>query len=212
MPRRKLRQSYDGLRNVAQLGNVKDNEAFLAFKNGLEMWVRQDLELEGVQELSKAMMVTEPVVKLGLRKDKLKSSNSKEIGICEENHEEDNGNRNDNGGINKPRKGKRKPNNPKKKRDKMRYFLCESSHVLKRCLKRSMLSRSDKPKRGAERLGSSVSDAKANEAKKLVECFLCHGLHRLQNCSKNIVIKGDDGLDKAPKRLGSNTSGVEAKG
>ncbi|MFQ6653669.1 hypothetical protein Gotur_024943, partial [Gossypium turneri] len=52
------------------------------------------------------MTVVESVVKLGLGKDKLRSSKSEERGVCERDHKEDivDGNGNgDNGGNGKPR-------------------------------------------------------------------------------------------------------------
>ncbi|MFQ6630594.1 hypothetical protein Gotur_009813 [Gossypium turneri] len=131
-------------------------------------------------ELSEAMRVVESVVKLGLRKDKLGSSKSEEKGVCEMDHKEDivDGNGNgDNGGNGKPRVGKRKP---KRKRDKLKCFLCDGPHMLKKCPKKSALK--EKPVGKALVLGSSARGVEANEAeskKKPVECFLCHGPHRL---------------------------------
>ncbi|MBA0754967.1 hypothetical protein Gogos_019818 [Gossypium gossypioides] len=85
------------------------------------------------------MTVVESVVKLGLGKDKLESSKSKESGACEKDHKEDfvddNGN-SDNSGNGKPRVGKKKP---KRKRDKLKYFLCDGLHMLKTCPKKSAL-------------------------------------------------------------------------
>ncbi|MBA0667493.1 hypothetical protein Goklo_000568 [Gossypium klotzschianum] len=83
------------------------------------------------------MMVVESMVKLGLGKDKLRSSKPEERGVCEMDHKEDivdgncNGN-GDNGGNGKPRVGKKKPN---KKRDKLKCFLCDGPHMLKKCKK-----------------------------------------------------------------------------
>ncbi|MFQ6631893.1 hypothetical protein Gotur_008430 [Gossypium turneri] len=42
----------------------------------------------------------------------------------------------DNSSNRKPRVGKRKP---KRKRDKLKYFLCDGPHMLKKCLKKSAL-------------------------------------------------------------------------
>ncbi|MBA0880881.1 hypothetical protein Goshw_011461 [Gossypium schwendimanii] len=54
-------------------------------------------------------------------------------------HKEDivdgNGN-DDNGGNGKPQVGKKKP---KRKRDKLKCFLCNGLHMLKKCLKKSAL-------------------------------------------------------------------------
>ncbi|MBA0865920.1 hypothetical protein Goshw_016442 [Gossypium schwendimanii] len=46
--------------------------------NGLKSWVRHEVEQRGVQKLSEAMTIVESVVKLGLEKDKLRSSKSEE--------------------------------------------------------------------------------------------------------------------------------------
>ncbi|MFQ6636554.1 hypothetical protein Gotur_013087, partial [Gossypium turneri] len=162
--------------------------------------------------LSEVMTVTESVVKLGLGKDKLGSSKSEEKGVCEMDHKEDivdgNGN-DDNCGNGKPRVGKKKP---KRKRDKLKYFLCDGPHMLKKCPRKSALK--EKPVGKALVLGSSARGVKAKEAeseKKLVECFLCHGPHRLRKCPRKSVIEGNDRADKEPKKLGSSKGKAEAK-
>ncbi|MFQ6653667.1 hypothetical protein Gotur_024943 [Gossypium turneri] len=124
---------------MLQVSEVTEREALLAFQNGLRRWVRQEVEQRGVQKLSEAMTVVESVVKLGLGKDKLRSSKSEERGVCERDHKEDivDGNGNgDNGGNGKPRVGKKKP---KRKRDKLKCFLCDGPHMLKKCPKKSAL-------------------------------------------------------------------------
>ncbi|MFQ6656870.1 hypothetical protein Gotur_026789, partial [Gossypium turneri] len=161
---------------MLQVSDVTEKEALLAFQNGLKPWVRQEVEQRGVQKLSEAMTVVESVVKLGLGKDKLRSSKSEERGICEMDHKEDivDGNGNgDNGGNGKPRVGKKKP---KRKRDKLKCFLCDGPHMLKKCPRKSALK--EKPVHKALVLGSSTRGVKAKEAKsekKPVGCFLCHG-------------------------------------
>lgn len=47
---------------MLQILNMNDNEAFLAFKNGLKSWARQ--KLKRVPELSKAMTLTESIIRL----------------------------------------------------------------------------------------------------------------------------------------------------
>ncbi|MFQ6626183.1 hypothetical protein Gotur_006089, partial [Gossypium turneri] len=127
-------------------------------------------------------------------------------------HKEDivDGNGNgDNGGNRKPRVGKKKP---KKKRDKLKCFLCDGPHMLKKCPRKSAVK--EKPVDKALVLGSSVRGVEAKEAeseKKPVECFLCHGPHRLGKCSKKSVIEGNDRADKEPKKLGSSKGKAEAK-
>ncbi|MFQ6656409.1 hypothetical protein Gotur_026525 [Gossypium turneri] len=79
------------------------------------------------------MAVVESVVKLGLGKHKLGSFKSEERGVCEMDHKEDiiDGNGNgDDSGNGKPRVGKKKP---KRKRDKLKYFLCNGPYMLKKC-------------------------------------------------------------------------------
>ncbi|MFQ6652883.1 hypothetical protein Gotur_024551, partial [Gossypium turneri] len=162
--------------------------------------------------LSEAMTVVESVVKLGLGKDKLGSSKSEERGLCKMDHKEDivDGNGNgDNGGNGKPRVGKRKP---KRKRDKLKCFLCDGPHMLKKCPKKFALK--EKPVGKALVLGSSARGVEAKEAKsekKPVECFLCHGPHKLWKCPRKFVIEGNNGADKEPKKLGSSKGKVEAK-
>ncbi|MFQ6653935.1 hypothetical protein Gotur_025105 [Gossypium turneri] len=158
------------------------------------------------------MTVVESVVKLRLWKDKLESSKSEERGGCEIDHKEDivDGNGNGNtGGNGKPRVGKKKP---KRKRDKLKCFLCIGLHMLKKCPKKFALK--EKPVGKAWVLGSSARGVDAKEAeseKKPVECFLCHGPHRLRKCPRKSVIEGNDGADKEPKKLGSSQGKAEAK-
>ncbi|MBA0708009.1 hypothetical protein Golax_020003 [Gossypium laxum] len=160
------------------------------------------------------MTVVEFMVKLGLGKVKLRSSKSEGRGVCEKDHKEDvvDGNGNgDNGGNGKPRVEKKKPN---KKRGKLKCFLYDSPHILKKCSKKSVLSKKEKQVGKALGLGSSARGAKAKEAeseKKVMECFLCHGPYRLRKCLKNSVIEGDDRADKESKKLDSNKGKAKAK-
>ncbi|MBA0700698.1 hypothetical protein Goari_020575 [Gossypium aridum] len=103
-------------------------------------YVREFNELMLRVSESEAMTVAASMVKLGLGKDKLRSSKSEERGVCEKDHKEDNdGNGiDDNDGNGKPRVGKNKPN---RKRDKLKCFLCNSPHILKKCLKKSALKK-----------------------------------------------------------------------
>ncbi|MBA0646103.1 hypothetical protein Goklo_014096, partial [Gossypium klotzschianum] len=197
---------------MLQFSNGTEKEALLAFQNGLKSWVRHEVEQKSVQKLSKAMTIVKSVVKLGLKKEKLRSSKSEERGICEKNHKEDVIDGKDNGenSVNgKERVGKKKPN---RKMDKLKCFLYDGSHMLKNCQKKPMLK--EKLVGKALVLGLSARGVEAKEAKsekKLVKCFLCHGLHRLRKCPKKSVIKGDNRVDKEPKKLGSSKGKFEVK-
>ncbi|KAH1129903.1 hypothetical protein J1N35_001281 [Gossypium stocksii] len=197
---------------ILQVSNVTENEALLAFQEGLKLWIRQEVKQRGIQKLSKAMTIVESVVKLGLRKDKLGSSEFEERGVCEGYHKEDkdNGNGNDNNsGNGKPRVGKKKP---KRKRDKLKCFLYDCPHMLKKCPRKSAFKKKLVVK--ALGLGLSARGVEAKEAeseKKSVECFLCHSPHRLRKSPRNFVIKGNDGTDKEPKKLGSSKGKAKAK-
>ncbi|MBA0753850.1 hypothetical protein Gogos_020347, partial [Gossypium gossypioides] len=164
---------------MLQVSEVTEKEPLLAFQNGLKPWVRQEVEQRGVQKLSEAMMVVESVVKLGLGKDKVRSSKFEENGIREIDHKEDiiddNGN-NDSSGNGKPRVAKKKP---KRKMDKLKCFFCDGPHILRKFLKKSVLK--EKLVGKALVLDSSARGVEAKEAenKKPVECFLCHGPHKL---------------------------------
>ncbi|KAK5785421.1 hypothetical protein PVK06_040005 [Gossypium arboreum] len=153
------------------------------------------------------------MVKLGLGKDKLGSSKSEDRGVCEEDHEEDmdeyDNDNGDNCGNGKPRVGKKKP---KKRREKLKCFLCDGPHMLKKCPMKSALRK--KPVGKALGLGLSARGVEAKEAesdKKPVECFLCHGPHRLRKCLRKSVIDGNDRADTEPKKLGSSKGKGEAK-
>ncbi|MBA0861157.1 hypothetical protein Goshw_025098 [Gossypium schwendimanii] len=111
-------QEYKEL--MLQILDMTKIEALLAFKNGLKSWVRQELEREGVQELLKAMMIAETVVKLSLGKDMLESSKKSTI-------------KGDNASDNEPKKlglskGKveaKKAKRSKKKR--VKWLLCRGA-------------------------------------------------------------------------------------
>ncbi|MBA0874074.1 hypothetical protein Goshw_011132, partial [Gossypium schwendimanii] len=130
------------------------------------------------------MTVVKSVVKLGLGKDKLGSSN----------------------GNGKPQVGKKKP---KRKRDKLKCFLCDGPHMLKKCLKKSVLKEklvgkalcprksvikgNDGADKEPKKLGSSKEKVEAKSSKrskkKRVKCFLCRGPHELRNCPKQAGVK-----------------------
>ncbi|MBA0629273.1 hypothetical protein Godav_023856 [Gossypium davidsonii] len=158
------------------------------------------------------MTIVESMVKLGLGKDKLGCSKSEKKGVCEMDHKEDMVDGNDNGdssGNGKPQVSKKKP---KRKREKLKYFLCDGPHVLKKCLKKFALKEKSVGK--ALVLGSSARGVKAKEVKsekKPVECFLCHGPHRLQKCARKSVIKGNDRAEKESKKIGWGKEKVIAK-
>ncbi|MFQ6661145.1 hypothetical protein Gotur_029397 [Gossypium turneri] len=158
------------------------------------------------------MTVAEFVIKLGLGKDKLGSYKSEEMGVCEKDYKEDvvDGNDNDNNSDNgNPRVGKKKPN---RKRDKLKCFICDGPHMLKKCPKKFALK--EKLVGKALVLGLSARGVEAKEAeseKKPVECFLCHDSHRLRKCPKKSVIEEDDGANTEPKKLGSSKEKVEVK-
>ncbi|MBA0634467.1 hypothetical protein Godav_005270 [Gossypium davidsonii] len=158
------------------------------------------------------MTIAESVVKLGLGKDKLGFFKSEKRDVCEKDYKKDtvNGNgNNNNSGNGKPRVMKKKPN---RKRDKLKCFLYDGPHILKKCPNKSALK--EKLVGKALALGSSAKNVEANEAeseKKSMECFLCHGSHRLRKCPKKSIIEGDEGTDNEPKELGSSKGKVEAK-
>ncbi|MBA0636021.1 hypothetical protein Godav_024757, partial [Gossypium davidsonii] len=106
------------------------------------------------------------------------------MSVCEMGHNEDiaDGNGNgDDGGNGKLRVEKKKP---KRKRDKLKCFLCDGSHMLKKCLKKFALK--EKLVGKALILGSSARGVKTKEAKR------------------------NDGSYKEPKKLGSSKRKVEA--
>ncbi|MBA0876222.1 hypothetical protein Goshw_020162, partial [Gossypium schwendimanii] len=116
----------------------------------------------------------------------------------------------DNGGNGKPQVGKKKP---KRKRDKLKCFLCDGPHMLKKCPRKSALK--EKLVDKALVLGLSTRGVKAKEAeseKKPVQCFLCHGPHRLRKCPSKSVIEGNDGADNEPKNLVQTREKPKPKG
>ncbi|KAK5802883.1 hypothetical protein PVK06_030511 [Gossypium arboreum] len=102
--------------------------------------------------------------------------------------------------------------NPREKRDKLKCFLCDGPHMLKKCLMKTALRK--KPVGKALGLGSSVRGVEAKEAeseKKPVKCFLCHGPHRLRKCLRKSVIDGNNRADTEPRKLGSSKGKAKAK-
>ncbi|MBA0824707.1 hypothetical protein Goarm_021355, partial [Gossypium armourianum] len=184
---------------MLQVSDVGKKEALLTFQNRLKTWVRQEVEQRGVQKLSEAITVVKSIVKLGLRKDKHRSSKTKERGVCEKDHKEDiDGNGiGDNSGNGKPRVGKKKPN---KKMDKLKCSLYNGPYMLKKCLKKSEISKEERP------IGKFEAKRAKRSKKKRVKCFLCHGPYELQNClkqSKSVVVK-----EKATSELVESLEGL----
>ncbi|MBA0833194.1 hypothetical protein Goarm_017524 [Gossypium armourianum] len=86
--------------------------------------------------------------------------------------------------------------------------------MLKKFLKKSALSKKEKPVSKALVLGLSAKGVEAKEVeseKKPVEWFLCHSPYRLQKCLKKSFIEWNDGADNEPKKLGSSKGKVRAK-
>ncbi|KAH1122431.1 hypothetical protein J1N35_005591 [Gossypium stocksii] len=147
-------------------------------------------------------------------------------GTCEKDHKEDfvDGNGNGvNGSNGKPRVGKKKPN---RKRDKLKCFLCDGPHILKKwqkksmlkekpvgralCPKKSIIEGDDRANEESEKLGSSKGKVEANREKmskkKQVKCFLYRGPHELWNYPKQVVVKG-----KTTFELGELSEGLPPK-
>ncbi|KAK5843186.1 hypothetical protein PVK06_005630 [Gossypium arboreum] len=203
-----LRWGSFGPRELAQFKELLEKPVRL--KPGTVGMSKEEFEQRRARKGLREML---SAVKERVGKDKLGSSKSEERGVCEGNHNEDtdeygNGN-SDNCGNRKPQVGKKKP---KRKRDKLKCFLCDGPHMLKKCPIKCMLRKISVDK--ALGLGSSARDVEAKEAeseKKPVECFLCHGPHKLRKCLRKSVIDGNDGVDTESKKLGSSKGKVEAK-
>ncbi|KAH1082521.1 hypothetical protein J1N35_022282 [Gossypium stocksii] len=139
---------------MLQIPDLSENEAFFSFTDGLKSWTKQELQRPGVQELTHAMMVAESLVELLPMRDKFESSkpNGRGNGVYHEKDREGHsyygsGSGSD-GGNEKPRNGKRRPNSPKEKRGKLRCYFCDGPHMKIDCLKVSSVSaikRSDEP-------------------------------------------------------------------
>ncbi|KAH1108004.1 hypothetical protein J1N35_011772 [Gossypium stocksii] len=133
------------------------------------------------------MTVVESVVKLGVGKDKLKSSKSKERAICQGNHEEDSGNGYDNDdGNGKPRVRRK---NPTKRRARSNDFF----------MMKSTIKGDDMLDKEPKKLGSNKRKVEAKRVKvskkKQVKYFLCRGPHELQNCLKQVIVKENETLE-----------------
>ncbi|MBA0877939.1 hypothetical protein Goshw_016456 [Gossypium schwendimanii] len=82
---------------------------------------------------------------------------------------------NNNGGHSdneKPQNGKRKPDKPWEKKGSLKCSICEGSHMVKDCSKRSLFSaikEDDEPKKAPMRLGSIVRGVEAKRATKEIE-------------------------------------------
>ncbi|MBA0816469.1 hypothetical protein Gohar_001131, partial [Gossypium harknessii] len=54
--------------------DLSGNEAFFSFTDELKPWAKQELQCQGVQELTNAMMVAESIMELAPRRDRFESS------------------------------------------------------------------------------------------------------------------------------------------
>ncbi|KAH1106686.1 hypothetical protein J1N35_010454 [Gossypium stocksii] len=164
-------------------------------------------------KMSKAITVVKSMVKLSLKKEKLESSKSEEKGLYERNHKKDN-NSCSNGnycGNGKPQLGKKKPN---KKRGKLKWFLCTSLHLLKKYLKKFVLSEKEnmddvldkKPKKlGLSKRKVETKRVKTSKRKR-VKYFLRRGPHELRNYPKQAMVK-----EKATSELVESLEGLPPK-
>ncbi|MBA0844894.1 hypothetical protein Goarm_023301, partial [Gossypium armourianum] len=121
---------------MLQITNLSE-ETFFFFIDVFKSWVKQKLERRGVQKLLKVMIVAEYLIELVSRKD------------------------NDN---EKPQNGKRKPDKPWEKKGSLKCSICEGSHMVKDCSKRSLFSaikEDDEPEKAPMRLSSIMRGVEA---------------------------------------------------
>ncbi|KAG8488057.1 hypothetical protein CXB51_018328 [Gossypium anomalum] len=160
---------------MLQISDLSEKEAFYWFEDGLKLWAKHELRRQGITELIIAMAEAESFVELGPTKDKFESSQPNGKGNGESNHEEDEERHSDDGhstdstsgngkprdakrrtdsssGNERPRDAKRRSNNPRDKGKKIKCFLCQGPHMLRKCPKRSMMSaiQKDEPKEEAK--------------------------------------------------------------
>ncbi|MFQ6662555.1 hypothetical protein Gotur_030361 [Gossypium turneri] len=84
--------------------------------------------------------------------------------------------------------------------------------MLKKCSKKSELSKKEKSVGKALRLGLNARGVEAKDAEsemRSVDCFLCHGPPKLRKYPKKSVIEGDNRADNEPKKLSSSKGKVE---
>ncbi|MBA0741645.1 hypothetical protein Gogos_014780 [Gossypium gossypioides] len=179
---------FKGDELMLQISNFNEKEAFYWFEDRLKPWEKHELGRQGITKLTIAITEAESFVELGPRKDKFETSNPKETGNGEGDHEEerdknDNGDNGKNGG-NRKWKPKNKPKNP------MKYFLCNGPHMVRYYSKRSVFSAiegENDPDKEIMRLGSIMSGVEVKKVKesgkKQVDYFFCNGPHRMRDCS-----------------------------
>ncbi|MBA0802720.1 hypothetical protein Gohar_012994, partial [Gossypium harknessii] len=59
---------------MLQISDLSKKEAFFSLTDGLKPWAKQELQHQGVQELTNAMMVAESLVELVPRRDEFESA------------------------------------------------------------------------------------------------------------------------------------------
>ncbi|MBA0715350.1 hypothetical protein Golax_014253, partial [Gossypium laxum] len=162
------------------------------------------------------MTVVESMVKMGLGKDKLESSKSKEMGVYEGNHEEDNGNGKDSGGkavrlgLSAMSAEAKEAENEKKL---VKCFLCHGQHRLRKCPKKSAIGLDDGLDKVPKKLGSSARGVESKRSKrskkKRVKYFWCRCPYELRNCLKQfklVVVK-----EKTTSKLVESSKGLPPK-
>ncbi|KAH1063817.1 hypothetical protein J1N35_028804 [Gossypium stocksii] len=122
---------------------------------------------QGITELTVAIAEVESFVELSPTEDKLVSSEpngmgngKKTHGKDEEGHSDDSHSTGSSSGNEKPRDAKKGSNNPRDRRKKIKYFLCQGPHMLRKSLKRSIMStiqKKDKLKEEAKHLEGNPS-------------------------------------------------------
>ncbi|KAH1038365.1 hypothetical protein J1N35_040108 [Gossypium stocksii] len=134
------------------------------------------------------MTVAEPMVKLGLGKDKLESSKSEDKGVCEKNHkEDDDGNGNGKAlrlgssarGVEaKEAESEKKP---------VECFLYHGLHRLRKCSKKFIIEGDDGADKKPKKLGLSKEKVEAKRAKRSKKEVT--NVRLLSNLRENVTMK-----------------------
>ncbi|GMI67420.1 hypothetical protein HRI_000411300 [Hibiscus trionum] len=178
---------------------MSEIEGFFTFTNGLQRWAQIELERKGVQELSKALTTTKFIAWFEVGKSKFSKPQSKVNGRGDkdDHHSSD---------------GDEKPNRfvkplEKKERGPIRFYHCDSSHLVKGCPKKrcldAIVDRDDEQGEGECQLGGivSVKAIKPREEEKLLKCYRCNEPYLVKECMDQVEPSKEEEKPKSSEAL-----------
>ncbi|KAK8586224.1 hypothetical protein V6N13_130745 [Hibiscus sabdariffa] len=159
---------------MLEIPNLSQEDCLINFMDGLQRWVRTELERRGVTEISKALSVAESLIEVGSkRSDSTKSKpKPKGNGGGDKERSSRNANGKHSGGNNKPsggRSNRTDKSNERKDDGPVECFHCKGPHLVRNCPEKAKVSaiKGDEQTEGdTVKLGSIMSSVQVKKGHK----------------------------------------------